>query len=113
MSGEPPPTGVVERNMIVRYPGLRLSMIGALASCVAASFIVALAASAAEPKPAESVCQKLTGADRTECERRVREQDVEHERAAAPQPEPDRNEPPPDTKSEGNDDSDTADPPRP
>jgi hypothetical protein len=111
MSGEPPPTGVVERNMIVRYPGLRLSMIGALASCVAASFIVALAASAAEPKPAESVCQKLTGADRTECERRVREQ--QRERAAAPLPEPDQSEPPPDTKSEANDDSDTADPPQP
>jgi len=92
--------------MIVQRTHLRLSMIGALAGLVAS-----LAAAAAEPKPAESPCQKLTGADRTECERRVREQ--EQERAAAPQPEPDQNEPPPDIKSEGNDDSDTADPPQP
>jgi hypothetical protein len=100
--------------MIVRRPGLRLSTIGVLASFMAALVLAGLAASAADqPPPVESPCQKLTGADRTECERRVREQDVEHERAAAPQPEPDRNEPPPDTKSEGNDDSDTADPPRP
>jgi hypothetical protein len=95
--------------MIVRPPGLRLSTIGALASLMAA-----LAANAADqpPPPVESSCQKLTGADRSECERRIREQELEHERAAAPPPEPDRNEPPPDTKSEGNDDSDTADPPR-
>ena len=86
-------------------------MIGALASFVAASFVVACAAGAADPKPEESPCQKLTGADRTECERRVREQ--ERERAAPPRPEPDQSEPPPDTKSEGNDDSDTADPPQP
>jgi len=91
--------------MIVRRLSLRLSMIGALASCIASAWAV----HAAEPSPADSPCQKLTGADRTECERRVREQ--EQERAAAPQP--DQNEPPPDTKSEGNDDSDTADPPQP
>jgi hypothetical protein len=93
--------------MIVRRLSLRLSMIGALASCIASAWAV----HAADPSPADSPCQKLTGADRTECERRVREQ--EQERAAAPQPEPDQNEPPPDTKSEGNDDSDTADPPQP
>ena len=84
--------------MIVRWPSLLLTMIGALAS-------------AADQQPAEPSCQKLTGAERTECERQAREQ--ERERAAAPQPEPDKNEPPPDTKSEGNDDSDTADPPQP
>ena len=90
--------------MSVRRPGLRLSTIGALAS-----FMAALAASAADQQPKESPCQKLTGADRAECERRLREQ--EQERATAPQP--DQDEPPPDIKSEGNDDSDTADPPQP
>jgi hypothetical protein len=93
--------------MIVRRLSLRLSMIGALASCIA----IAWAAHAADPNPAASPCQKLTGADRTECERQVREQ--EQERAPARRPEPEQNEPPPDTKSEGNDDSDTADPPQP
>ena len=93
--------------MSLRHLTLRLSMIGALASCSAIAWTV----HAADPKPADSPCQKLTGADRTECERRVREQ--EQERAAAPRPEPDQNEPPPDTESEGNDDSDTADPPQP
>ena len=91
--------------MIVRRFSLRLSMIGALASCIA----IAWSVHAADPSPADSPCQKLTGADRTECERRVREQ--EQERAAPPRP--DQNEPPPDTESEGNDDSDTADPPQP
>jgi hypothetical protein len=93
--------------MIVRRLSLRLSMIGALASCIAFGWAV----HAADPNPAGSSCQKLTGAERAECERRVREQ--EQERAAPPQPEPDQNEPPPDTESEGNDDSDTADPPQP
>jgi hypothetical protein len=101
--------------MIVRRPRLRLSTIGVLASSTAALVLAGLAASAADqpPPPVESRCQKSTGADRTECERRIREQELEHERATAPPPEPDRNDPPPDIKSEGNDDSDTADPPRP
>jgi hypothetical protein len=89
--------------MIVRHATLRLSTIGALTS------LVALAATAADQKPAASPCQKLTGADRTECERLVREQ----ERPEASRPQPEQSEPPPpDTKSEGNDDSDTGDPPR-
>jgi hypothetical protein len=94
--------------MIARCSSLRLSMIGALFSLAAAC-----AANAADPKPQpeESPCQKLTGADRTECEQRLREQ--QRERAAAPQPEPEQGEPAPDVKSEGNDDSDTADPPQP
>ena len=80
-------------------------MIGALAGWIA------LAAVAADQKPADSPCQKLTGADRTECERLVREK--ERQRPEASRPEPEQNEPPPpDTKSEGNDESDTADPPR-
>ncbi len=62
---------------------------------------LALTAGAAEePKPPDEPCQKLTGVERTKCERR-QEQADEAEKA----------EPPPDTKSEGNDQSDTADPP--
>ena len=90
--------------MSLRHLTLRLSMIGALAGWVA------MAAVAADPKPADSPCQKLTGADRTECERLVREK--ERQRPEASRPEPEQSEPPPDTKSEGNDESDTADPPR-
>ena len=55
--------------MIVRHANLRLSTIGALAG------LLALAAAAADQKPAASPCQKLTGADRTECERLVREKE--------------------------------------
>jgi hypothetical protein len=65
--------------------------------------VIGLAACAAEQKPpAEDPCQKLTGAERTECER------PKTPPAEAKQDEP----PPPDTKSEGNDQSDTADPPQ-
>lgn len=91
--------------MIFRRTNLRLSMIGAFIG------LIALAAAAADPQPAQSPCQKLTGADRTECERLVRAK--ERQRPEASRPEPEQNEPPPpDTKSEGNDQSDTADPPR-
>jgi hypothetical protein len=66
--------------------------------------VIGPAACAAEqkPPPAEDPCQKLTGAERTECER------PKAPPAEAKQDEP----PPPDTKSEGNDQSDTADPPQ-
>ena len=82
-------------------PGL---LARALASTVGA-LLVGLAACAAEqkPPPAEDPCQKLTGAERTECQR------PKTPPAEAKQDEP----PPPDTKSEGNDQSDTADPPQP
>ena len=81
-------------------PGL---LARALAGTVGA-LLVGLAACAAEqkPPPAEDPCQKLTGAQRTACER-----PKEPPPAAA-----DQDEPPPDTKSEGNDQSDTADPPQ-
>lgn len=82
-------------------PGL---LARALASTVGA-LLVGLAACAAgqKPPPAEDPCQKLTGAERTECER-----------PKAPPGEAKQDEPPPpDTKSEGNDQSDTADPPQP
>jgi hypothetical protein len=79
-----------------RHHGLLASALGALIC------IIGLAACAAEEKPpAEEPCQKLTGAERTECER-----------PKAPPAEAQQDEPPPDTKSEGNDQSDTADPPQ-
>lgn len=84
---------------------LGVSMIGALLSGLA------LAACAADEPPAADPCQKLTGAERAECEQRGREQD--REPAATPPPEAQQTEPPPpDTKSEGNEQSDTADPPQ-
>jgi hypothetical protein len=92
--------------MILRYANLRLSAIGALAG------LVALAAAAADQQqPAAASCRKLTGADRTECERLVREKQQQRPEASRPEPEQDE-PPPPDTKSEGNDESDTGDPPR-
>jgi len=91
--------------MILRHTNLRLSTIGALAA------LVVLAAAAADQQPAASPCQKLTGADRTECERLVREREWQRPEASRPAPEQDE-PPPPDTTSEGNDESDTGDPPR-
>jgi hypothetical protein len=75
-------------------------MIGALIG------VIALAAGAVDRPPEESPCQKLTGDQRTECERHLREQDPDPPKADQQEP------PPPDTKSEGNEDSDTADPPQ-
>jgi hypothetical protein len=93
-------TGVTA--MIVRHPGLRMSMIAALVGGIA------LAATGAEP-PADHPCQKLTGVERTQCEQRNREREKDKAPTAAAEPaEP----PPPDTKSEGNEQSDTADPPQ-
>jgi len=92
--------------MSLRHLTLRLSMIGALAAWVAMA-----AVAADDPQPADSPCTKLTGDDRAECERLVR--DKERQRPEASRPEPEQSEPPPpDLKSEGNDESDTADPPR-
>lgn len=88
-----------------RRLGFRVSMIGALVSGML------LAASATAERPPERPCQKLTGAARTECERQNRERDRERQEAP-PAPAAPAEPPPPDTKSEGNDQSDTADPPR-
>ena len=83
---------------------------GPLAGCwsmsrlhlIAVALLLAGPAGAAEePKPPDEPCQKLTGVERTQCERRQKQSD-----------EARRQEPPPDTKSEGNDRSDTADPPQ-
>jgi hypothetical protein len=67
---------------------------------VVATLFTGLAGAAEEPKPPDEPCQKLTGVERTKCERRQEQAD-----------EAGKDEPPPDTKSEGNDQSDTADPP--
>jgi hypothetical protein len=88
--------------MKVRRQGLLATALGAWVS------VIGLAACAADQKPpAEDPCQKLTGAARTECER-PDERSRTPPPAEAKQDEP----PPPDTKSEGNDQSDTADPPQ-
>ena len=84
--------------MNARRHRLLASTLGALVGTLA------LAACAAEEKPPpDDPCQKLTGEERTECER-----PNEPPPAAAEQDEP----PPPDTESEGNEQSDTADPPQ-
>jgi hypothetical protein len=92
--------------MIVRYPGLRMSLFAALLGGI----LLAATATAAEP-PADRPCQKLTGAERTRCERQNRERKRDETPAPAAEPaEPPP--PPPDTKSDGNEQSDTADPPQ-
>ena len=80
------------RPGLIAFVGTLLGVIG-LAACAADQ----------KPPPTEDPCQKFTGAERTECER------PKEPPAEAKQDEP----PPPDTKSEGNDQSDTADPPQP
>ena len=86
--------------MNVRRHRLLASGLGALVG------IAALAACAADEKPPpDDPCQNLTGAERTQCER-------PKQPPAPPQQEVKQDEPPPDTKSEGNDQSDTADPPQ-
>ena len=87
--------------MNVHRLGFHMSMIGALVSGML------LAASATAERPPERPCQKLTGAARTECESRQRER-----QEAPPAPAVPAEPPPPDTKGEGNDQSDTADPPQ-
>ncbi len=87
--------------MNVHRLGFHMSMIGALVSGML------LAASATAERPPERPCQKLTGAARTECESRERER-----QEAPPAPAVPAEPPPPDTKGEGNDQSDTADPPQ-
>jgi hypothetical protein len=77
-----------------------MTVIGALFGGMAGA-LVSTADAAEEPKPPDEPCQKLTGPERTQCERRQK-----------PADEAEREEPPPDTKSEGNDHSDTADPPQ-
>ena len=82
--------------MNVRRHRLLASGLGALVG------IAALAACAADEEPPPyDPCQKLTGAQRTQCER-----------PKQPPAEAKQDEPPPDTKSEANEESDTADPPQ-
>jgi len=78
-----------------------MSLIGAVFGGLAGALSLATVAAEEEPQPPDEPCQKLTGVERTQCERRSQEQAEEAE----------KDPPPPDTKSEGNEQSDTADPP--
>jgi hypothetical protein len=70
-----------------------------------------LSAAAADPPPQPHPCRELTGAERTKCEQQVRE--ANPPRPAPPPPAADEHEPPPpDITSEGDERSDTADPPQ-
>jgi hypothetical protein len=70
-----------------------------------------LSAVAADPPPQPRPCRELTGAERTKCEQQAREPDPS--RRETPPAAKDENEPPPpDTKSESDEQSDTADPPQ-
>ena len=90
--------------MIVRSPWFRVSVFAALLG--AASLVAA-----AEPPPQPRPCRELTGEERTKCEQRAREPDPA--RRQTPPPAADEDDaPPPDTKSESDEQSDTADPPR-
>lgn len=62
---------------------------------------VVLTAVAADPPPQPRPCRELTGEERTKCEQQARESDAS--RQETPQP---------DTRSESDEHSDTADPPR-
>ncbi|HKU15583.1 MAG TPA: hypothetical protein VJQ52_14395 [Steroidobacteraceae bacterium] len=96
--------------MIVRRHPIRAAAIGALAAGV----LVAAAAAGQTPPPKADDCKELTGAERTRCEQRVKEDEAPpgKESAAPPAPVDRSEEPPPDTKSDSDDHSDTADPPQ-
>ena len=82
-----------------------------LSALAALAGTAVLAAFAADPPPQPRPCRELTGAERTKCEQQARESDPA--RRENPPPAADEHEPPPpDTKSEGDEHSDTADPPR-
>lgn len=80
----------------------------ALAALVGAA---SLSAAAADAPPQPDPCRELTGVERTKCEQQARE--ANPPRREAPPPAPDEDDPPPpDTKSESDEQSDTADPPQ-
>jgi len=82
--------------------------VGTIAALVGTAILSAVAA---EPPPQPRPCRELTGVERTKCEQQAREQDPP--RRETPPPAADENEPPPpDTKSESDEQSDTADPPQ-
>ena len=91
--------------MSIRWHRIRASTLAALVGAAV------LSAGAAEPPPQPRPCRELTGAERTKCEQQAREQNPP--RHDPPPPAADENEPPPpDTKSESDEQSDTADPPQ-
>jgi hypothetical protein len=90
--------------MIIRSPWLRASVLAALIGAVSI-------AAAADPPPQPRPCRELTGEERTKCEQQAREPDAAGPRAQPPAADED-DAPPPDTKSESDEQSDTADPPQ-
>ena len=88
--------------MSVRSHPILASLLGAL---LGTAFLSAVAA---DPPPQPRPCRELTGEERTKCEQQAREQESRKPPPAAADDEP----PPPDTKSESDEQSDTADPPQ-
>ena len=87
--------------MLVRSLALGFTLIAAAILAVA---------TAADPPPQPRPCRELTGEERTRCEQQASESDPSR---ATPPPKADEKEPPPpDTKSESDQQSDTADPPQ-
>jgi len=82
--------------------------LSAFAALLATAVLPALAA---DPPPQPEPCKELTGAERTKCEQQASEADPS--RRKSPHPAADEKEPPPpDTQSESDEHSDTADPPQ-
>lgn len=87
--------------MVVRIFACTFALIGAALSAAAAD----------QPPQQQHPCRELTGEERTRCEQQVRESDPS--RDETPPPKADEKEPPPpDTRSESDQQSDTADPPQ-
>jgi hypothetical protein len=86
---------------------MRTAFVTTLAALIG---VATLSALAADPPPQLRPCRELTGVERTKCEQQAREQDPSREQAPPATDESDP--PPPDTKSESDEQSDTADPPQ-
>jgi hypothetical protein len=94
--------------MTVSSRPFRVSPIAALVALIGSAM---LPAAAADQPPQQRPCRELTGEERTKCEQHARESDPS--RRQTPPPAADEKEqPPPDTSSEGDEQSDTADPPQ-
>ena len=70
-----------------------------------------LSATAADQPPQQRPCRELTGEERKRCEQQARESDPSRRETAPPKAE-EKEPPPPDTRSESDEQSDTADPPQ-
>jgi hypothetical protein len=68
-------------------------------------------AAAADQPPQQRPCRELTGEERTRCEQQASESDPSRRETPPPKAE-EKQPPPPDTRSESDEQSDTADPPQ-